>query len=132
VSVHATSPTCYPEICSSGTGDLEAIGRIVSDKKVVIGVIDHHTLQIERPDQVADIVREALKHTSPERIVISSDCGMGIMKYTGEDTKKPHGNPPSNLPGYPLNDLERRGVPPENPPASSPGIAQLLKSSYIA
>src|SRR6516162_7226484 len=65
------------EICSSGTGDLAAIGRIVTDKKVVIGVIDHHTLQIERPDQVADIVREALKHTPPERIVISSDCGMG-------------------------------------------------------
>jgi hypothetical protein len=56
------------EICSSGTGDLEAIGRIVTDKKVVIGVIDHHTLQIERPDQVADIVREALRHTSPERM----------------------------------------------------------------
>jgi 5-methyltetrahydropteroyltriglutamate--homocysteine methyltransferase len=65
------------EICSSGTGDLEAIGRIVTDKKVVIGVIDHHTLQIERSDQVADIVREALKHIPPERIVISSDCGMG-------------------------------------------------------
>jgi len=65
------------ETCSSGTGDLEAIGRIVTDKKVVIGVIDHHTLQIERPDQVADIVREALKHTPPERLVISSDCGMG-------------------------------------------------------
>jgi 5-methyltetrahydropteroyltriglutamate--homocysteine methyltransferase len=44
---------------------------------VVIGVIDHHTLQIERPDQVADIVREALKHLPAERLVISSDCGMG-------------------------------------------------------
>jgi 5-methyltetrahydropteroyltriglutamate--homocysteine methyltransferase len=65
------------ETCSSGTGDLEPIGRIVTDKKVVVGVIDHHTLQIERPDQVADIVREALKHIPPERIVISSDCGMG-------------------------------------------------------
>src|SRR5229473_1565453 len=65
------------ETCSSGTGDLEAIGKTVTDKKIVIGVIDHHTLQIERPDQVADIVREALKHTPPERIVISSDCGMG-------------------------------------------------------
>ena len=49
----------------------------MTDKKVVVGVIDHHTLQIERPDQVADIVREALKHIPPERIVISSDCGMG-------------------------------------------------------
>ena len=27
--------------------------------------------------QVADIIREALKHIPPERIVISSDCGMG-------------------------------------------------------
>ncbi len=65
------------ETCSSGTGDLEAIGRIVTGKKVVIGVIDHHTLQIERPDQVADIIRAALQHISAERLAISSDCGMG-------------------------------------------------------
>ena len=65
------------EICSSGTGDLKAIGEIIEDKKIVIGVVDHHTLQIERPDQVATLIREALKHISPERLVISSDCGMG-------------------------------------------------------
>src|SRR5262249_2489813 len=64
------------ETCSSGTGDLEAIGNTIADKKVVIGVIDHHTLQIERPDQVAELVREALRHIRPERLVISSDCGM--------------------------------------------------------
>ena len=44
---------------------------------MVIGVIDHHTLQIERPDQVADLIREALHHIAPERLIISSDCGMG-------------------------------------------------------
>jgi len=65
------------ETCSSGTGDLAAIGATVKDKKVVIGVIDHHTLQVERPDQVAEIIREALKHIPAERLVISSDCGMG-------------------------------------------------------
>src|ERR1051326_7608773 len=65
------------ETCWSGTGALEAIGKTITDKKVVIGVIDHHTLQIERPDQVAAIIREALKHIPPERLVISSDCGMG-------------------------------------------------------
>jgi len=65
------------ETCSSGPGDLEAIGRIVTDKKVVIGVIDHHTLQIERPDDIATLIRTALKHIPPERLVISSDCGMG-------------------------------------------------------
>jgi 5-methyltetrahydropteroyltriglutamate--homocysteine methyltransferase len=65
------------ETCSSGTGDLGAIGEHIKEKKVVIGVIDHHTLQVERPDQVADIIREALKSVPAERLVISSDCGMG-------------------------------------------------------
>ena len=65
------------ETCSSGTGDLKAIGEHIADKKIVIGVVDHHTLQVERPDQVAGLIREALGHVPPERLVISSDCGMG-------------------------------------------------------
>jgi 5-methyltetrahydropteroyltriglutamate--homocysteine methyltransferase len=65
------------EICSSGTGDLKAIGEIIEDKKIVIGVIDHHTLQVERPDQVAALIRDALRHIPPERLILSSDCGMG-------------------------------------------------------
>ena len=48
-----------------------------SSSKVVIGVIDHHTLQIERPDEVAALIREALKYIPAERLIISSDCGMG-------------------------------------------------------
>lgn len=65
------------ETCSSGTGDLEAIGKTITDKKVVIGVIDHHTLQVERPDDIATLIRTALKHVPVERLMISSDCGMG-------------------------------------------------------
>jgi 5-methyltetrahydropteroyltriglutamate--homocysteine methyltransferase len=34
-------------------------------------------LQVGRPDQVADLIREALKYISPERLIISSNCGMG-------------------------------------------------------
>jgi 5-methyltetrahydropteroyltriglutamate--homocysteine methyltransferase len=65
------------ETCSSGPGDLKAIGETIKDKKVVIGVIDHHTLQVERPDETAGLIREALKHIPAERLIISSDCGMG-------------------------------------------------------
>lgn len=65
------------ETCSSGPGDLAAIGEIVKDKKIVIGVINHHTLQVERPDQVAELIREALKYIPAERLMVSSDCGMG-------------------------------------------------------
>ncbi len=65
------------ETCSSGPGDLEAIGKTITDKKIVIGVIDHHMLQVERPDEVAALIRTASKHIPPERLIISSDCGMG-------------------------------------------------------
>ncbi|MBO0727710.1 MAG: cobalamin-independent methionine synthase II family protein [Acidimicrobiaceae bacterium] len=65
------------ECCSSGGMDLEAIGKTVTDRKIAIGVIDHHTLQVETPDQVADQIRAALRFIPPERLVISSDCGMG-------------------------------------------------------
>lgn len=65
------------ETCSSGPGDLKAIGERIKDKKVVIGVIDHHTLQVERPEDIAALIREALKYIPPERLIISSDCGMG-------------------------------------------------------
>jgi len=62
---------------ASGGQDLEAIGTTIKDKKIAIGVIDHHTLQVERPEEVADDIRNALKYIPAERLVISSDCGMG-------------------------------------------------------
>ena len=65
------------ETCSSGGMDLEAIGKRIRDKKVCIGVVDHHTLQVETPDQVAALVRKALEHLPAERLVLASDCGMG-------------------------------------------------------
>jgi 5-methyltetrahydropteroyltriglutamate--homocysteine methyltransferase len=65
------------ESCSSGGMDLEAIGREITDMKVAIGVIDHHSLQVESPKMVADHIRMALEHIPVERLVLSSDCGMG-------------------------------------------------------
>jgi 5-methyltetrahydropteroyltriglutamate--homocysteine methyltransferase len=65
------------ETCASGGMDIEAIGKRITEKKVAIGVIDHHTLQVELPDEVAQLIRRALKVIPPERLVIASDCGMG-------------------------------------------------------
>jgi 5-methyltetrahydropteroyltriglutamate--homocysteine methyltransferase len=65
------------ETCSSGGMDLAAIGNKIKNQKVCIGVVDHHTLQVETPDQVATLVRKALEHIPAERLVLGSDCGMG-------------------------------------------------------
>ena len=65
------------ESVSAGGADLEAFGKIITGKKIAIGVIDHHSLQVERPDEIADHIRRALKYIPAERLVLSSDCGMG-------------------------------------------------------
>jgi len=55
----------------------------------VIGVIDHHTLQIERLDQVAEIIREGLTVHHPamsgrerDRRVIQALCDVGLDPET--------------------------------------------------
>ena len=65
------------ETRSSGEADLPAIGRTITKQKVGIGVIDHHTLQVESPAEVATAVRSALEHIPAERLVLSTDCGLG-------------------------------------------------------
>lgn len=65
------------ETRSSGAMDLDAIGRQITEKKIGIGVIDHHTLQVESPDEVAEATRAALKTIPAERLILCSDCGMG-------------------------------------------------------
>jgi 5-methyltetrahydropteroyltriglutamate--homocysteine methyltransferase len=58
--------------------DLEHFGTMISkDKKIALGVISHRTLQIERPEDIADLIRRALKYIEPKRLMLTSDCGFG-------------------------------------------------------
>ena len=65
------------EAANSPEWEFEAIGKTIAEKKIAIGVVDHRTLQIETPEQIARMVREALKHIPPERLILSSNCGFG-------------------------------------------------------
>src|SRR6266849_7624573 len=49
------------EMKSSNGLDLEAVCKQITGKKIAIGVIDHHTLQVESPEEFADLLRQALK-----------------------------------------------------------------------
>jgi 5-methyltetrahydropteroyltriglutamate--homocysteine methyltransferase len=66
------------ETASDGGAAFEAIGKIISkDKRVCIGAVNHRTLQVETPEQVASLIRKALKHIAPERLIVGTDCGFG-------------------------------------------------------
>ena len=74
---HVDADVITFESCSAGGRDLEAFGKSITDKKIAIGVIDHHSLQVERPEEIAAHIRKALEYIPAERLVLTSDCGMG-------------------------------------------------------
>ena len=50
-------------------------------KKIALGAVSHRSLQADRPEDVADEIRGAMKYIPPERLVVSSDCGFGRQGF---------------------------------------------------
>ena len=64
--------------CASSEGrDFACFGRYRTDKKIGIGVVSHTTTTVEPVDVVAGLIRKALEHIPPERLVLTTDCGFG-------------------------------------------------------
>ncbi|HVH28580.1 MAG TPA: hypothetical protein VM818_17570 [Vicinamibacterales bacterium] len=54
----------------------------LSNKQIVLGVIDLSTTTAETASQVAERIRKGLKFVKPDQLVVSPDCG---MKYLPRD-----------------------------------------------
>jgi 5-methyltetrahydropteroyltriglutamate--homocysteine methyltransferase len=79
----------YLEACRGDVWTLETKDRSMREielfaplkgelkKKICIGAVSHRALQVERPEDVAESIRTALKYISPEQLIVSSDCGFG-------------------------------------------------------
>ncbi|HEY7084655.1 MAG TPA: cobalamin-independent methionine synthase II family protein [Hyphomicrobiaceae bacterium] len=66
------------EAADNGGDEIESFAKSLgTDKKIAIGVISHRTLQVERPEAVASLIRQALQFMPPERLIVSTDCGFG-------------------------------------------------------
>jgi 5-methyltetrahydropteroyltriglutamate--homocysteine methyltransferase len=66
------------EAADNGGDEIESFAAgIGSGKKIAIGVVSHRTLQVERPEEVAALIRRALKVIEPQRVIVSTDCGFG-------------------------------------------------------
>ena len=56
-------------------------GRILLDgKEVQVGVIDVASDTIETPEQVADVIGEAMKYVARDKLIPSTNCGMAPMR----------------------------------------------------
>ena len=58
--------------------DLEVLSAL-PDKNIVLGVIDNGNPNVESPELVARRIESALTYVSPERLIVSPDCGMKYL-----------------------------------------------------
>jgi len=56
--------------------DADLLRQLPPEKTAAVGVIDIRSLEIEAPEQVAERIRKVLKHIEPERVTITTDCGL--------------------------------------------------------
>ncbi|PPR09433.1 MAG: 2-hydroxypropyl-CoM lyase [Alphaproteobacteria bacterium MarineAlpha11_Bin1] len=54
--------------------------KTLPTKKIMLGVLDLSTDEIETADTVAERIRKAFDHAAPERIIVAPDCGMKYMR----------------------------------------------------
>jgi 5-methyltetrahydropteroyltriglutamate--homocysteine methyltransferase len=94
-AVVGNKPTGYsflPELADSRTDQISieaaqprldlGILKDLSQKTIMVGVLDLADPNVETPQQVASRLRAALKHVAAERLVAAPDCG---MKYLPRD-----------------------------------------------
>jgi 5-methyltetrahydropteroyltriglutamate--homocysteine methyltransferase len=75
----ADSPVRYVSIETAQSGLDLGVLKDLSDKTIILGVIDLSTPEVETAQVVADRVRRAFDHLPPEQVVIATDCGMKYL-----------------------------------------------------
>jgi methionine synthase II (cobalamin-independent) len=55
---------------------VDFLANLPEGKDVQVGVLDIRSMMIESPQQVADRIRKVLEVVPPERVTVSTDCGM--------------------------------------------------------
>jgi 5-methyltetrahydropteroyltriglutamate--homocysteine methyltransferase len=56
--------------------DVDALRSLPPDKEVAVGVIDVRTSMVETPEEVAARIRKVTAVVPPERVYLTTDCGM--------------------------------------------------------
>src|SRR5881394_2795927 len=54
--------------------------KLLDGKDVLVGAIDVASDDVETPEQVADVIGEAMKYVAKDRIIPCTNCGMAPMR----------------------------------------------------
>ena len=62
-----------------GMVDVKALEMVAPDREVQVGVIDVRSLYIESDQEIVDRIHKVLGHIEPERVYLSTDCGLKAL-----------------------------------------------------
>jgi methionine synthase II (cobalamin-independent) len=67
------------EYATPRAGELEIIGRALSDREIGLGCVNPRTDVAESVESIVERSREALQYWSPENVFLNPDCGFGCF-----------------------------------------------------
>jgi 5-methyltetrahydropteroyltriglutamate--homocysteine methyltransferase len=59
--------------------DVHALKEVEPDREVQAGVIDIRSLYIETDDEIVRRIHKVLEYIEPERVYLSTDCGLKAL-----------------------------------------------------
>ena len=67
------------EYATPRAGDIDVVGRALSDREIGLGVVNPRTDDPEPVETIVAQVERALEYWSPEQILLNPDCGFGCF-----------------------------------------------------
>lgn len=67
------------EYATPRAGDVDVVGRALSDRGIGLGVVNPRTETVESVEEIVRLAERALPYWKPERIQLNPDCGFGCF-----------------------------------------------------
>jgi 5-methyltetrahydropteroyltriglutamate--homocysteine methyltransferase len=67
------------EYATPRAGDVDVVGKALSDREIGLGVVNPRTTEPERLEAIAAKAEAALNYYKPEQIFLNPDCGFGCF-----------------------------------------------------
>ena len=67
------------EYATPRAGDIDVVGRTLSDRELGLGVVNPRTDEVESVETIVAKAEKALEYYRPEQLFLNTDCGFGCF-----------------------------------------------------
>jgi 5-methyltetrahydropteroyltriglutamate--homocysteine methyltransferase len=67
------------EYTTPRAGDIEVVGRELSDRELGLGVVNARTDEVEPVEFIVARAKKALEYYRPDQLFLNTDCGFGCF-----------------------------------------------------